>query len=130
MSTRGFLAVDLNGDGWLDTVKRELGGVVVVHLARCGEAPWLEVDLVGPSEANVHGVGAEVRVVAGGRTFRRWVTAGSSSFASGGPPMVHVGLAGAEGVDRIEVRWPDGEVTAHPGVPGRQRVTVSHPSRL
>ena len=47
-----------------------------------------------------------------------------------GPPEVHVGLAEAAEVDGIEVRWPDGEVTLHPGVPSSQRVTVRHPSRI
>ena len=128
LSTRGFLTVDLNGDGWLDTVKRELGGVVVIHNARCGEGSWLSVELEGPDAGNPSAVGAEVRVVVGGEVQRRWVMAGSTSFSSGGPPVVHVGLGDAEAVDRIEVRWPSGETTAHPGVAASQRVTVRHPS--
>ena len=55
--------------------------------------------------------------------------AGSTSFSSGGPPVVHVGLGEASSVDRIEVRWPNGERTAHPGVEAYQRVTVSHPAK-
>lgn len=119
---RGLVLADLNEDGWLDVVHRDKTGLPRVHLARCGAGTWLRVGLEqdGP---NTHAVGAEVRVRAGDQTWRRWVRAGGTGFASSGPPEVHVGLGAVETVE-LEVRWPDGVVTVEPDVQARQRVTV------
>jgi len=130
MVTRGSVVADLNRDGYLDIIKREYGGVVVIHLSRCGEDAWLEVDLDWDSP-NRHGVGAEVLVEADGLWHRRLISAGSTSTTSGGPPIAHVGLGEAQAVSELMVRWPDGlheSFTVDGGMPTHQRVTVRRPS--
>ncbi len=113
-STRGFVVADLDRDGWLDIVKRDIGGPVTVFRSRCGASHWLQVKLRGPAP-NVFAVGARVEIDVGGRTLWRGVYAGSTSYNSGGPPEVHFGLGEADRVDALRVVWPTGEVTHHPG---------------
>jgi hypothetical protein len=109
LPSRGLVVADLNEDGWPDLVKRELGGVVVLYLSRCGDAHWLQVSLDqgGP---NPDAVGATVRIRVGDREQLRYLTAGSTSYQSSGPPRVQFGLGDDAAVDEIEVVWPDGEV--------------------
>ena len=84
---------------------------------------WLILALE-QSGANLLAVGATVTVVVGDRAQVRTVEAGSSSLASGGPPVVHVGLNTADRVDRIEIRWPDGAQSVVESVATRARVRV------
>ena len=122
---RGFVVADLNQDGWLDLVKRDVFGPDLMYLSRCGDAHWLEIALRDDGSLNTRAVGATVRVRAGGRTFLRTVSAGGTGFGSGGPPEVHVGLGDVDVVDYIEVVWPDGtESVVGMGLEADQRVQV------
>lgn len=117
---RGFVAADINGDGYVDFARRDLNGPIVLDLSRCGVASWVRVVPDPPSEA----VGAVVRVTTGARVQTRTVRAGGTSVNSGGPPEVHFGLAGASAIDEIEVRWRDGSVTTTGPLDARQVVVV------
>ena len=108
---RGLVVADVNGDGWLDLVKRQLGlQPSVVHLARCGEENWIGLRAAQPTTLNRFAIGARIDVWAEGQRYRRWLTAGSISQFSDGPPEIHVGLGGAPRVDRLEIKWPDGVI--------------------
>jgi hypothetical protein len=121
---RGFIVADLNRDGWPDVVKRELGGLVLTHTSNCGTEAWLELALQQP-ELNRDAIGGTVHVEAGGQTFVRSVSAGSTSFSSGGPPVVHVGLGQIEQIDRIRVVWPDASESVVNGpIDSRQRLRI------
>ena len=122
---RGFVVTDLNADGWLDVVKKELGGVVYVNLATCGDGRWLEIQLNDGLHANHHAVGARITVTAGDQEHTRWIHAGSTSYASGGPPIAHFGLGEATEVDAIEVVWPTGEVETYGGQQANQILTIT-----
>lgn len=124
LSTRGVRLADVNGDGWLDILKRELGGRVVTYVSRCGDAHWLEVDLLGPA-GNPRGIGATVEIDVDGRTQRRPIESGSTGYNAYGPPIAHFGLGAAERVDAVRVLWPDGTLTHHAGVGADRRVTVT-----
>jgi hypothetical protein len=67
---------------------------------------WLEVDPVGMI-SNPDGVGARVRVVAGGMAQMREI-AGASGFASQGPLTAWFGLGSETMVDTLQVIWPRG----------------------
>jgi hypothetical protein len=125
LSMRGFVATDIDHDGWPDLVKREMGGRVVVYASRCGAAHWLEVELQGP-RGNARAVGATVRVEVDGVPQVRPIVAGSTGYNSSGPAVAHFGLGEADRVDSVVVAWPDGEVTHHPGSPGNRRITIQY----
>lgn len=123
---RGMVVVDLDGDGWLDILKRELGGTLLLYRARCGEAAWTQLTLAqgGP---NPDAIGAVVALTAGGRTQRRWVLGAGTSFASSAAVGPHFGLGDAETIDEIVVTWPDGARTAYTDLPVRTPLTLTRP---
>lgn len=123
---RGLLVADLDGDGWLDLIKRELGGPTLGYRANCGTASWLTVALRQPG-ANTRAIGAVVTLEAGGETQRRWVHLGGTGMASSGDGTVHFGLDSAEQVERLVVTWPDGEETTLEDVAARQHLRIARP---
>lgn len=121
---RGTAVVDLNGDGWLDLVKRELFGVAQIYRARCGEAAWLGFELQQGGN-NPRGVGATITISVDGRQQRQQVLAGGTDLSVGLPPVVHFGLGAAESAETVSVRWPDGEVTAASDIRANQVVVIA-----
>ena len=121
---RGLSTADLNGDGYLDVVKRDVVGDATIHTSRCGSAGWLMVRLAQPAP-NVDAIGATVQLRAAGVTQTRWVRAGGTSYASSDPFEVHFGLGEAEMVDRILVTWPDGSKSVVEDVSARQRLEIT-----
>jgi len=125
--TRGVLAVDLNGDGFLDVLKRDWLEPAKWFVNTCDESQWVTVELRDQG-LNTRGVGARVQVTPSGEETPRWthwITAGGTSVASGLPPLSHFGLGDVGEVEvTISVRWPDGTVSVREKVPGRSRVLV------
>jgi hypothetical protein len=121
---RGMLTVDVNRDGWLDVVKKQIDGPTLIHQSRCGEEAWLEVDLQQPGP-NLHAIGAKVVLTEGDEQWVRWVHSGSSSLYAGGPPTVHFGLDEIDAIDQIEVFWPDLSSSLYKDVPTRRFVTIT-----
>lgn len=106
---RGLAVGDLDNDGRLDAVvvaQREPLAVLRNETAAPGHFLILELEGVG---SNRDGVGAWVRVEAGGRS---WVVprVGGGSYQSSGDPRVHVGLGAWARCDVVEIRWPSGLV--------------------
>jgi hypothetical protein len=123
-SSRGFTMADMNGDGYLDLLKRDLSGPNLMWMSRCGDESWLIVRPRMDEGANRFAVGSRVWVEADGIMHQGDVRAGGSSFASSGPPEVHIGLGDATAVDSLVIRWPDGERSRVEGVAVNQVVTV------
>ena len=121
---RGVVSADLDGDGFMDLVKRELGGVVTIHRNRCSDASWVQIQLDDPDQPNHHAIGARIEIDARGGRQSRTVYAGGTSYTVSGPPRVHFGLGRAAFVERIEVFWPDGEVTSYGRHRARQVLTL------
>jgi len=67
---------------------------------------WVAFRTIG-TKSNRDGIGARIRVRAGGRTFIDEVRSGSS-FDSNNDMRVHFGLGTAAKIDWVEVRWPSG----------------------
>ena len=68
----------------------------------------LEVLLVGV-RSNRNGIGARVTITTHGRTQMREVKSGSS-YLGQNDLRVHFGLGDVTRVERVDVRWPTGEV--------------------
>ena len=122
-TSRGVVLADIDNDGYLDMVKRILDAPTPLYVSRCGEASWVRIRLSAPGP-NTFGVGAKIRVITGDKTQIRWIHSGSSGMYSGAPLEAHVGLGDADRIDRIEVVWPDGRISAVEDVAARQKITV------
>ena len=82
----------------------------------------LLVRLVG-RRSNRDGIGAKLQVTAAGTKQMRQVKAGSS-YLGQNDLRAHFGVGAATQVDRLEVRWPSGQVDVAAGVPVNSIVTV------
>ena len=85
---------------------------------------WLKIVLVGTA-SNRNGLGATVRVAAGGRVYTKY-NDGKSGYLSQSVLPLYFGLGDAERVDRVEVAWPSGRKqaeTAHPEINRTLRIS-------
>ncbi len=107
--TRSAAIFDLDNDGDLDIVTNEFNAVpqfLVSDLAQRKKINWLKVALTG-TKSNRDGLGATVRVTAGGRTLMRF-NDGKSGYLSQSSLPLYFGLGDADSVERVEVDWPSG----------------------
>jgi hypothetical protein len=124
---------DYDGDGFLDLfVATGAHTDEVNHLYRNNgnTNTWLKIKCVG-TVSNRSAIGAKVRVKATirGKTF--WQMREISSSGSNQNALdAHFGLGDATNIDLVRIEWPSGIVQTIPGVPTKQSLTVTEPSRL
>jgi enediyne biosynthesis protein E4 len=98
-----------------------VGGPLVLLENTGARGNWLEVALEGSPP------GAEATaVLAGGRTLRRELQAGSS-YLSSEDARLHFGLGETKRVRELVVRWPGGEETRLTDIEANQLVEVEAP---
>jgi tetratricopeptide (TPR) repeat protein len=125
----GITFLDWDGDGDLD-IFASLGGFFHGDWARSAfflnEAGnrnhWLSVRLSQP-KLNRDTIGGRVTVTAGSLRQVQEVSAGHG-FGSTDPPVLHFGLGGATRVERLEIRWPDGQRQVFEDLPADQALRV------
>jgi len=122
--SRSAAVADLDRNGVPDLIVGHVRSGPSVLLGRCTEASRLVVEPRDDVTANRFAVGARVTVEAGDLRLVDEVTGGGRGTFSSGEPVVFFGLGSAEAVDRVTVRWPDGEVTEMTDVPAHARLTV------
>ena len=83
---------------------------------------WVQVELRG-ARSNRQGIGARVRLVAGGISYRRQVGA-QGSYLSQNSLVETFGLGQVPRADTIEVTWPSGARDVRTGVAANQRVHI------
>jgi hypothetical protein len=108
--SRAAAIFDLDGDGDLDIVTSEFNArpmVLVSNLTDKTRVRYVEVKLTGTA-SNRDGLGAIVKVTAGGTTYTK-VFDGNSGYLSHSLYPLYFGLGAAEAVERIEVIWPSGK---------------------
>ena len=107
LGSRSSVIFDLDNDGDLDIVTNDFHSEPMVLVSNLtdqnADVRYLMVDLVG-SDSNRSGLGARVRVTAGGQTYTK-VQDGQSGYLSQSLHPLYFGLDAATEVDEIEVTW-------------------------
>jgi hypothetical protein len=121
---RGVATADFDNDGRIDFfVANANGEPYLYHNVLSPVGHWAEFILTG-TKSNRGAVGAQVRVTANGRTILRFVD-GGNGFASQGTSRVHVGLAQATTIDKVEIRWPSGARQTFDHLPADQILRIT-----
>jgi hypothetical protein len=104
---RSVVAGDFRNNGQLDLVVRQVGGgPVLLYENHFPKRHYLEVSLRG-TQSNRQGIGARVIAEVNGRQLVREQYP-LNSYRSQMSNIVHFGLADANKLDRLLIRWPSG----------------------
>jgi hypothetical protein len=109
LGSRSSAMFDVDHDGDLDIITNDFNSspqILISDLAERRRIRWLGVALAG-TRSNRDGLGAKVRVVAGGRMSTQWQD-GKSGYLSQSHVPLYFGLGDAARVDRVEIDWPSG----------------------
>jgi hypothetical protein len=124
---RGAAYADINNDGRLDLLLSTNGGPVYLFRNEAQGAAAsnksLRMKLLG-TKSNHNGIGATVRLSAGGETQTQMLRSGSS-YLSASELVLTFGLAHHDKADTIEIRWPSGQIDRLLDVAASQTVTVT-----
>lgn len=111
---RALAVGDLDNDGAPDLVVTYAAGAArLFHNVAPRQGHWLRLRAIDPA-LHRDTYGAEIRLIAGNRTFTAWINP-SSSYLSSHDPRAAVGLGNIEQIDHIDVTWPAGQVERFPG---------------
>ena len=106
---RGLATGDLDNDGRIDAIiQSQNERLVYLRNKTAGGGHWLTLCLQGV-RSNRDGIGARVLIEAGGRRQiqQRF---GGGSYQSASDSRLHFGLRDSTRIERLEVRWPSGQI--------------------
>jgi len=123
---RGAAIGSFNRNGKLDIVVSALSAPAEIWM---NDSPnqnhWFELALRG-TKSNRDGIGARIKIVAGGQA-QYCYKSHSSGYASSSAGPAHFGLGTANMVDEIEIRWPSGTVQTLKNIPADRILPVTEP---
>jgi len=119
---RGAAYADINNDGALDVLVTTNGGPAHLYRNQGGTNQSLRVKLAG-TNSNRNGIGAIVRLSAGGEKQWQMVHSGSS-YLSQSELVLTFGLGSKTRADTIEIQWPSGQVDKLSDINAGQTVTI------
>jgi hypothetical protein len=124
---RGAAYADIGNRGRLDLLLSTNGGPVYLFENEASGAAAtnksLRVKLAG-TKSNRDGIGAVVKVTAGGDWQSQMLRSGSS-YLSASELVLTYGLAQHDRADSVEIRWPSGQVEKLSNVAAGQTITVT-----
>ncbi len=109
---RGLAVGDYDNDGWLDFAVNNNGEDAQLFRNDGGDSlaekrnHWLGVRLIG-TKSNRDGIGAKLKLTAGGLVSRDQAK-GGMSYCSAQDPRIYFGLGEHRQVDLLEIEWPRG----------------------
>jgi hypothetical protein len=125
-SARGSAVADYDNDGDLDILTVNLNDRPSFYRNEGGNRNhWISIKLEG-TRSNRRAIGARVEIEAGGRKQISEVLSGGS-YLSHDDMRVHFGLGDATRVDRIRIRWPNGNAQEPGGFDADRFVTIREP---
>jgi len=125
---RGAAYADINNDGRLDLLLSTNGGPVYLFendfTGNVGAAnKSLRIKLIG-TKSNRDGIGAVVKLTAGGESQTEMLRSGSS-YLSASELVLTFGLAMHDQAESVEIRWPSGQVEKLSNIAAGQTITVT-----
>jgi hypothetical protein len=126
-SSRGAEAGDFDNDGDLDLLVMNMNEPPsLLSNGNPSRRNWIRVKLKG-TKSNRSGIGARVKVTAGGISQTR-VLLSQSGYYSCADPRLHFGLGAEAKADRIEIMWPGGLVETWDNVPANRTFAATEGS--
>ncbi len=108
-SRRGVAFGDINNDGNIDMVIFNVGAPPSLFLNDTKNSNHRALFKLVATKGNREAIGGRVTVTSATRSQMEEIKAGSS-YLSTSDPRLHFGLAGDSIMDKVEIRWPNGEV--------------------
>jgi hypothetical protein len=119
---RGAAYADIDNDGDLDLLITTNNGPALLFRNDGGTNHSLRMRLIG-TRSNRDGIGADVRVTAGGEMQERMLRSGSS-YLSSSELVLTFGLGQRAQADSVEVRWPSGQMDRLSNIKAGQTLTI------
>jgi enediyne biosynthesis protein E4 len=134
--SNGAAYADLDNDGDLDLITNNLGAAPSLYENKAvgfNQHHWLQVKCKGSSQ-NPTGIGARLRVYAGGALAFEQEMTPVRGYYSSVEAIWQVGLGKNTQAERVEIQWPHQKMQVLTNVPANQRIildiTQAQPGRL
>jgi enediyne biosynthesis protein E4 len=122
-SARGCAFGDFDNDGSIDVLINPVNAVPqLLHCSSRTDNHWITLKLVG-AKSNRSAIGARIYCTTGDHRQMDEVRSGGS-FYSQNDLRVHFGLGNAARIDKLEIRWPSGQVDRFTDVASNQFLKV------
>lgn len=125
---RGAAYADVFNNGKLDVLISTNAGPAILFRNEGSTNHSLRIKLVG-TKSNRDGIGSVVRLTAGGMTQDKMLTSGSS-YLSSSELVLTFGLGQGARADKVEIRWPSGQIDRLANIAAGQTVTAKEGSGI